>query len=358
MRPHRLRRVGVVPGVELVEGGDRVLGRGLVARRRAATRRCGAPPSCRGRCRPSPCAPTAPCRRRRRCPDGPVIMLGPTSTVPSLSVSPGTPSSSDRSTSWPSASTSESDSSVSNSPVGCGKPLSSSFIFSTVSVPSSVMLRDRRQPLDEHALLQRLLELEVVRRHLLARAAVDDDRLARAQPLRGARDVERGVAAAVDDDPPAEHRLLLALHAAQHRHRVEHVRRLARGNVRALGDVRADGEERGVEAALRHRRRGCSRPWCSSSSSTPMSRMRAISASSTSRGRRYFGMPKRIMPPAIGPASTIFTRVAEAAQVIGGGQPRGPRADDQHALAGRLLAAGRTSSLASAPRRPGSARPS
>ena len=35
--------------------------------------------------------------------------------------------------------------------------------------------------------------------------------------------------------------------------------------------------------------------------------MRWISASSTSRGRRYFGMPKRIMPPGTGPASRIVT---------------------------------------------------
>ena len=35
--------------------------------------------------------------------------------------------------------------------------------------------------------------------------------------------------------------------------------------------------------------------------------MRRTSASSTSRGSRYWGMPKRIIPPAIGPASRIVT---------------------------------------------------
>ena len=40
---------------------------------------------------------------------------------------------------------------------------------------------------------------------------------------------------------------------------------------------------------------------------TPIATMRAISASSTSRGRRYLGMPKRIMPPAAGPASSTVT---------------------------------------------------
>jgi hypothetical protein len=82
---------------------------------------------------------------------------------------------------------------------------------------------DRRQPLDEHTLLQGFLDFEIVRRHFLARAAVHDDGFARTQPLRSARDVERRIAAAVDDDAAPQHGLLLALHAAQHRHCVEHV---------------------------------------------------------------------------------------------------------------------------------------
>ena len=45
---------------------------------------------------------------------------------------------------------------------------------------------------------------------------------------------------------------------AQQRDRVEHVRGLAGGDVGALADVRADGEERGVEAAAAHLRRGYS----------------------------------------------------------------------------------------------------
>ena len=65
----------------------------------------------------------------------------------------------------------------------------------------------------------RLLDLEVVRGHPLARAPVDDDRLLGAEPLGRAGDVHRGVAAAVDDHAPPEQRLLLALHAAQHARR-------------------------------------------------------------------------------------------------------------------------------------------
>ena len=44
-------------------------------------------------------------------------------------------------------------------------------------------------------------------------------------------------------------------------------------------------------------------------------------------------MPKRIMPPAIGPGIVDLDRMAQAAQVIGGRQPGGTGADDQHALA-------------------------
>ena len=69
--------------------------------------------------------------------------------------------------------------------------------------------------------------------------------------------------------------------------RVEHLRGLAGRDVRALGDVRADREERRVEARPPASSRGCSTTLRFSSSSTPRSRMRCTSASSTSRGSRY-----------------------------------------------------------------------
>src|ERR1019366_2958732 len=75
-----------------------------------------------------------------KIPGCPVIMLASTFTTPSATSRSGTPSSSDRSASCPSASTSESDSSCSSSPVGWGKPVSSSSMRSSVSVPSSPAL--------------------------------------------------------------------------------------------------------------------------------------------------------------------------------------------------------------------------
>ena len=46
-------------------------------------------------------------------------------------------------------------------------------------------------------------------------------------------------------------------------------------------------------------------------------------------------MPKRIIPPGIEPASRIVTAWPAPGQVVGGGEPRGPGADDQHPLAAR-----------------------
>ncbi len=193
---------------------------------------------------------------------------------------------------------------------------------------------DRREPLHRDALLERLLDLEVVRRHPVARAAVDDDRVGRAEPLRGARDVHRGVAAAVDDDAAAEQRLLLALHAAQHGDRVEDVRRLAGGDVGALADVGADREERRVEAALAQRR-GDVRDL-----GVQLERHAQI------EDPLDLGVEHVAREAVLGDAEAHHAagqraglvdrdRVAEASEVVGSGQARGARADDEHALAGR-----------------------
>ena len=111
---------------------------------------------------------------------------------------------------------------------------------------------DGRQPFDRDAFLQRLLDLEVVRRHLVARAAVDDDRFFGAEALGGARDVDGGVAAAVDDDAATEHGRGFILHVVQHGDRVEHLVGITGRDIGALGDVRADAEETGVEGLVRH----------------------------------------------------------------------------------------------------------
>ena len=153
------------------------------------------------------------------------------------------------SVSWPSARITVSAASVSNRPVGCGKPDSSSSITSTC-ISGALERRDRAQPVDPHALPLGVLRLLLVRRHLLAGAAVDDQRLLRAQPPRHPRGVHRRVAAAVDRDAPPDHGPLARRHVAQERHRVHDRARVPRRDVHALGQVRADRDEHRVEAAL------------------------------------------------------------------------------------------------------------
>ena len=159
-----------------------------------------------------------------------------------------------------------------------------------------VGLLDGGEPAHHHALLLGLLDLEVVGGHALARAPVDDDR------LLGAR---------------------AAWRCGRRPSRCCRRRRRPRGG-RASASPRPPccAAPRGRPGCARTRRRGCRRAcemWAPtarkaaskppsrmdssmfvtlrfSSSFTPMSRMRCTSASSTSRGSRYLGMPKRIMP--------------------------------------------------------------
>ena len=122
-----VRRVGVVPGVEVLERGQLVTGRPIEARGRRARRRWPGPLACRARWRRSAVRAAGTCRRRRTRPAGPVIMSAPTcdDAVVDRDRRRSRPRS-ERSVSWPRARTSESAPSSSNSPVGCGKPSSSS----------------------------------------------------------------------------------------------------------------------------------------------------------------------------------------------------------------------------------------
>jgi hypothetical protein len=86
--------------------------------------------------------------------------------------------------------------------------------------------------------------------------------------------------------------------------------------------VRADREERGIEAPGLHRLEDV-RDLRVQLQLDAQIDDRATSASSTSRGSRYFGMPKRIMPPATGRPRGSPRRV-RAREVVGGESPEGP----------------------------------
>ena len=184
-----------------------------------------------------------------KMPSWPVMRLGDTTMVPSLfRWSPSTCSRNPVSTSCPSARTSASASMVSSRPVGRGLPFGVE-LHHLDGEGRRVDGLDRAEPVDLHALRDGLVGLLGGGGHVLAIAAIDDERLV-AEALRDARGVHRGVAAAVDGDAAPELRRSAVARAAQERERVEDLPGVARRDLGALADVRADGEEHRVERAV------------------------------------------------------------------------------------------------------------
>ena len=305
----------------------------------------------RGRCPPSRCVRREPCLRPRRCRHwrhAAAVDLYDAVFDEAIA------SSSERSTSWPSASTTESASRVSNSPVGCALLVVELHLLD--GDRGFAGLLDGRQPLDQHAFLQRFLELGFVRGHLLARAPVDDDRLGRAQALRRARHVECGVASAVS---PATRRpsngfspssMLRSTATAS-----SIFAALSGRDIGALGDMCADREEHGVEPALglrlqdvrrlraelgqAHRGSGCA--------ALPLHPVLRAAAGSRDAEAHHAARHRTRLPDR--------HRVPNAQVVCRGPVPT-DRADDQHLLAGQRLGRIELPSPDAAPRRRGSAR--
>ena len=270
-----------------------------------------------------------------KTPECPVIMFGPTATTPSSTSIPGTPSSSERSASCPSASTSESASSSSVSPVGCGKPVSSSSIRSSSSLPPS-----KRLTVESHFIITPSSAASSTSNSWAGmrsrRATVDDDRVGRAQPLRGAGGVHRRVAAAVDRDAAAELWPLGALHALQQRDRVEDALGLAGGDVGAAADVGADSEEGRVETAL-----------APSSPATFSDLAVQLQLDAEVEDPLHLGLEHVAGQPVLRDAEAHHPaghraglldrhRVAEPGEVVRSRKTGRPGADDQHPLAARL----------------------
>jgi hypothetical protein len=180
-----------------------------------------------------------------------------------------------------------------------------------------------------------LLGLEVVGRHLLAGATVDDHCLVDPQALGRARDVHRRVAAAIDDDPPAKLRRLGAgFHLAQHRDRIED---LAGGMGRyggALRQMGADRDEDGVEALLAEGRFDVLHLAVQLQRHAHFHDPRDLRIEDVARQAIFWNAEAHH-------AAGHWTRLAKghlmakASQVVSRGKAARPRADDQHPLAAR-----------------------
>src|SRR6056297_4153791 len=114
-----------------------------------------------------------------------------------------------------------------------------------------LQLADGAQPVDADAFLLGVGSLEGVGRHVLPVAPVHDERLVRAQAARHPGRIHGGVAAAVDRDAPAEPRRTAAVDVTQERDGVHDPAGVPGRYVDALAEMGADGDENGVEAALR-----------------------------------------------------------------------------------------------------------
>ena len=110
--------------------------------------------------------------------------------------------------------------------------------------------RDRPQPVDPYALTLGVLRLLEMRRHLLARSPVDDQRLVGPEPAGDPGGVHRRVASPVDGHPPTDLRPLARRDAPQERQRIDDPAGVPRGDVHPLGQVRPNRDEDRVESAL------------------------------------------------------------------------------------------------------------
>jgi hypothetical protein len=192
---------------------------------------------------------------------------------------------------------------------------------------------DRPQPVDPHALALRVHRLVRVRRHLLARAPVDDQRLVGAHAPRHARRVHRGVAATVDRHAPADHRPLAGRHVAEERDGVDDRAGVPGRDVDALGQMRAHRDEDRVEAALVAL--GGEIGHAMSARHANAQRRDAIQLSAEDVARQAVGRDA-VAHHAAGLRAGVadLDLVAEPGQVVRRRPAARPGADHEHALAG------------------------
>ena len=172
-----------------------------------------------------------------------------------------------------------------------------------------------------------------MRRHLLAGAAIDDDRLLGTEPSRGAGDVDCRVAAAIDDDAAAQQRRRLALHRAQKRHGIEDLRGPRRRNIGAARDVGADREEGGIEAIRRHHLLDVVDLGVEFESDTHRGDARHLGVDHVAR-QAIFGNAEAHHAAGHGSRIAQHHRMPGAAQVISRGQARRSGTHHKHTFAG------------------------
>ncbi len=168
-------------------------------------------------------------------------------------------------------------------------------------------------------------------RHLGAGTAVDDERVVRAQTACYPRGVHRGVAAAVDCDALPDQRPLTRGDTTQERHRVHDPARVFGRDLNTLGQVGAHRDEDGVKAAFEPLSVEVLHPVAAADAHAERGDPVKLAVEHVSR--HPIGRDAVAHHPA-GPVARVpyLDLVAQPGQVVGGGKPARPGADDQHAL--------------------------
>jgi hypothetical protein len=192
--------------------------------------------------------------------------------------------------------------------------------------------RDRSQPVDPNPFALRVARLVLVGRHLPAGAAVDDQRLLRAEPPGRARRVHGRVPPAVHRHATTDRGPIARRNSAQERHCVDDRPRVHRGDLHALRQVRTDRHEDRVIStlpALGLKIGDTVVP--GEAHAEPLDPIDLVAEHVP--GQPVGGDPVTHHPARLGAGVANLDVVPEPDQVIGSREPARPRADHEHALA-------------------------
>ncbi len=86
-----------------------------------------------------------------------------------------------------------------------------------------------------------------MRRHFVAVAPVDNDRLGGTQAFRSASHINGGIATAIHHHAPTQQGFVFAFHGTQHGYRIQHLGGITGRNVGPFGNVGAHGQKHRVK---------------------------------------------------------------------------------------------------------------
>src|SRR5581483_559372 len=189
------------------------------------------------------------------------------------------------------------------------------------------------QPLEQHSFVDGLVYFRVFRGHFVARAPVYDQSFGSAQTFRGARSVERSVAAPVYQDAASQYWRYTGFDGTQQAEGIQNLARILGGDVGAFGEMGADGQEHGVELLLFPHSREIVHFGVELYVDSEGLDARDLGVENIP-GQAVFGDAEAHHAARFRAGFVYCDAMTQAAQVIGRGEPARPGSDDQDAVAG------------------------